>query len=239
MAYPTRPPYCANCGHTPLTAAQEVCPGCGLPRAEVWTEDPTSLGPGRRYRSDLRLWGLPLVDIAQGPYGDEKSGMACGIIAVGDRAAGVVAVGGLAFGFVALGGLPCGIIVVGGAAFGLIALAGFALGGLTVGGAAAGLIAKGGAALGYYAQGGGAFGRYVIDSRQRDPEAVQAFADWAWLLGSQSDFVTYVLMLTAFSLLLILPVALLIGALIVVRLRRAGYRLAGQANASSQDEDGS
>src|SRR6266545_6250979 len=51
------------------------------------------------YKSELELFGLPLIHIAQGI--DPKTGarrIAKGILAIGDIAVGVVALGGMAFG---------------------------------------------------------------------------------------------------------------------------------------------
>ena len=190
-----REPYCGDCGHSledlPDSA---LCPGCGKSISAVLVRDPTVRGIGRRWRSNIVLFGLPLVDIAQGPDGDEKIGKARGIIAIGDQAIGWIAIGGMAMGFIAIGGVSIGLASLGGFALGLFALGGGAVGGvacgggavggITVGGGAVGYVAQGGGALGYYARGGGAFGSYVDGATRKDPEAIQFFSQWSWLLGS-------------------------------------------------------
>jgi hypothetical protein len=137
---------------------------------------------GVRKRSSGTFCGLPWYDVAFGPdpAAGDMQGHARGIIAIGDVATGVLALGGLARGVVALGGLALGGISFGGCSIGLLAaIGGFAVGGLAFGGGAVGLVAIGGGALGYYALGGGAVGEHVIDSMQRDPEAVRLFQQFA------------------------------------------------------------
>jgi RNA polymerase sigma factor (sigma-70 family) len=120
---------------------------------------------GRRWRSRMKLLGLPLVDINVAdptyPGATPRSlgaGNAKGWIAIGDVARGVLfAMGGVAFGGIAIGGLAIGGIALGGGAVGLVALGGGALGGLAIGGLGIGLIAVGGGAIGWQlAAGGGA-----------------------------------------------------------------------------------
>lgn len=139
---------------------------------------------GVRRRSKLRLFGLPLYDIAMGPdpARGELRGHARGVVAIGDLATGVVACGGLARGGIAIGGLAVGVIALGGAAFALLfAFGGLAVGTVAVGGGAAGYIAFGGAAAGEYAFGGEAFGSHVVDHAQRDPEALALLERLPWL----------------------------------------------------------
>jgi hypothetical protein len=131
-----------------------------------------------RKRSDGRIFGLPLYDIACGPDPDrgEFMGHARGIVAIGDEALGVFALGGIARGLFAFGGLALGGVTFGGCSLGLLlAVGGLAVGGIAVGGAAVGVLAIGGAAVGYLAVGGGAFGRFVISGAHRSPEAVEFF----------------------------------------------------------------
>ncbi len=188
-------PYCSNCGYS-LTGATESarCPECGKPLVEVLTRDTPASRWGRRYQSETRLFGLPLVSIAQGPHGNERFGVARGIFAVGDIAVGWFAVGGLSAGLVSVGGLSLGLVALGGQAIALlVGLGGLGIGGMAAGGGAAGIVATGGGAVGYVAQGGGAYGHYVragdgegtyvIDRMRKDAEAVQFFQDWSWLLG--------------------------------------------------------
>lgn len=72
-------PYCSHCGHSLVSEeGLEHCPGCDKPISEVLTRDPVVRGRGRRWKSDIVLFGLPLLHIAQGPYGDQRIGRARG-----------------------------------------------------------------------------------------------------------------------------------------------------------------
>jgi hypothetical protein len=187
-------PFCGNCGYNlrGLTESSK-CPECGQPIVEVLQRPPVYLG-GRRYRSPITVFGLPLVDVAVGPYGEERRGRAWGIIAIGDVATGWLAIGGYARGILAFGGVALGLISFGGLAIGLLlaagggalgglAVGGLGVGGLAIGGAAVGVVAEGGGAVGYYAHGGGAFGTHVIDATHRDPDAVRFFSGLAQQAG--------------------------------------------------------
>ncbi len=184
-------PYCSNCSYnlTGLTESSK-CPECGKPFVEVLMRD---VHRGRRYKSKITLFGLPLLHIALGPAEDGPHGRAKGIVAIGDVAKGFIALGGRATGVVAFGGLAIGLFSIGGLAVGLFAwggcaVGGFAAGGLALaliasGGLAIGAIAIGGAAFGYYAGGGAAWGKYLSSPNQRDPEALEMFTELSWLLG--------------------------------------------------------
>ena len=91
------------------------------------------------YRSELELFGWPLVHIARGV--DRRSGrprVAKGIIAIGNLAIGLFAFGGVAMGGFTFGGLSLGLLALGGVAAGVVALGGvafalfLALGGLSI-----------------------------------------------------------------------------------------------------------
>jgi len=136
---------------------------------------------GVRKRSETRILGLPLYDIALGPnpITGEKRGQARGFLAIGDVAVGVVAIGGLAIGVLSIGGCAIGLVAaLGGCSFGALACGGLAVGGVALGGAAIGVVAVGGGAFGYYAMGGGAYGRFVISGAQQDAEAIRFFGQW-------------------------------------------------------------
>src|SRR5580704_5176332 len=122
-------PYCGNCGYSFKDLTESTrCPECGKPVVEVLMRPGFAANRGKRYRSKITLFGLPVVDIAIGPSGTEPRGQARGIIAIGDFATGFLAIGGLACGIVAIGGLAFGIFSVGGLALGLLT----AFGGLAV-----------------------------------------------------------------------------------------------------------
>ncbi|HUC85988.1 MAG TPA: protein kinase [Candidatus Acidoferrales bacterium] len=148
---------------------------------------------GMDYRSQTRLFGLPLLHVASGI--DPETGrarVARGIIAIGGRAKGVVAFGGVAMGGLAVGGLAVGVIALGGEALGLLSVGGgavaliFALGGLAIA-----PIALGGLAIGYLALGAQGIGTHVFDVATRDPHARAFFlpwgrnplAHWDWILA--------------------------------------------------------
>lgn len=194
-------PYCSACGYV-LTGAIESskCPECGRPLVEVLTRRNRWAESGKRWRSNARLFGLPVIDIALGPKGGEARGRAKGIVAIGDIATGWLAIGGMARGFVAIGGFAIGAFSIGGMSVGAItsvggwAIAGFAagggaMGGVAAGGGAAGYIAQGGGALGYYARAGGAWGRHIIDYRPApatgpDQAAIDMFDRFSWFFGA-------------------------------------------------------
>jgi len=191
----SRDPFCGNCGYTlkGLTESSK-CPECGKPLVDV-LERPSNVSRGKRYTSDIVIFGLPLIQIALGPYEDEKIGHARAVIAVGDRATGwlaiggftrgLISIGGTAIGVVAFGGLSAGVIGVGGAAVGLLAaMGGISAGGAAMGGLAVALIAvSGGLALAVYARGGQAIAAHGMGGFGTDQIAVDFFNDYSWLFG--------------------------------------------------------
>ncbi|HNQ24080.1 MAG TPA: hypothetical protein PKK06_13415 [Phycisphaerae bacterium] len=190
-----RDPYCRNCGYSlrGLTESSK-CPECGKPIVEV-LERQRGIPRGKRYRSAIVLFGLPLVHVAVGADDDEPYGKARGIIAIGDTALGWLAIGGRAIGIIAIGGLAIGVFALGGLGIGILALGGGAIGGAVLGGGAVGVVANGGGAVGlvadaggavgYYARGGQVYAAHGIDWRGKDPQAVAFFDHWTWLLGAR------------------------------------------------------
>lgn len=188
-------PYCGNCDYSLVGLTESSrCPECGKPLVEVLQRRGQILLRGKRYRSELTIFGTPFVHIAYGPDGTERRGIARGIIAIGDIAFGVVAIGRVfSCGVMAMGAISLGVAALGGGAVGLIAFGGWAIGGVSLagaslgliamGGAAVGLVAIGGGAVGYYAFGGGCWGRHVIDAVSRDPAAVEFLHRWEWFFG--------------------------------------------------------
>jgi hypothetical protein len=123
------------------------------------------------YKSETKLFGLPLIHIAQGL--DPKTGaprVAKGIIAIGNIALGIFALGGLSFGALSFGGLSIG----------LFALGGLALGGVTFGGLSLGVfMAFGGLAVSAgYAIGGLALAPHFIGGNGADPEFLRLLERW-------------------------------------------------------------
>ncbi|MHC4744102.1 MAG: hypothetical protein ACYS8Z_19465 [Planctomycetota bacterium] len=141
-----------------------MCPNCGFSQSN------RGLGVfAYEYRSERKLFGLPLVHIVYGMGINPLTGrlrVAKGIIAIGNIAIGGLAIGGLSLGIVSFGGLAFGLAALGGMAVGLL---------LALGGMAVGFVAIGGGALGYYALGGGAWGAHPLGGNVLDPEAVEFF----------------------------------------------------------------
>lgn len=126
---------------------------------------------GYEYRSQLELFGWPLIHIARGF--DPETGrprVARGIVAVGNLAIGVFAFGGLALGGFAVGGLGLGVIALGGVAVGGVALGGLAL---------ALFLAIGGLAVStMYALGGLALAPHALGATGADPELLRQLERW-------------------------------------------------------------
>ena len=197
-----RDPFCSNCGYSlkGLTESSK-CPECGRPLVEVLERGPL-IGLGRRYTSDIVIFGLPLVQIALGPYEEEKYGRARGIIAIGDRATGwlavgsfargIIACGGVSIGLVAVGGLGLGGISIGGVALGLIAYGGLVGGGIGVGGLVVAYVAvSAGLGVAYYARAGFAHAVHGLGNNVIDPVASTFFKENAWLFGRTSTGFTF------------------------------------------------
>ncbi|HBY06863.1 MAG TPA: hypothetical protein DEH22_03425 [Chloroflexi bacterium] len=119
------------------------------------------------YKSEAKLFGWPLIHIAQGI--NPETGMpriAKGVVAIGNLAVGGLALGGIAVGGITLGGLSLGIFSFGGLAIGILAAAG----GLALGG----VFAIGGLAISLaYAIGGLALAPHYIGANGIDPEFLQ------------------------------------------------------------------
>jgi len=189
-------PYCAACGYVlaGLTESSK-CPECGRALVDVLVRRSFFHQKGKRFRSKARLLGMPAIDIAIGPYGEESRGKARGFLAIGDTARGVVAIGGSARGIVAIGGQAIGVFAMGGMSIGLLtsvgglSIGGFTFGGFGIGafargGGAAGFMADGGMAFGYYARGGGPIGVHTLGpTGPASVKAVDAFDAMSWFFG--------------------------------------------------------
>ena len=138
------------------------------------------------YKSKRTLFGLPLVHIR---LGDRGTGLAKGVLAIGNYAVGVFTLGGFSFGLVSIGGLSFGLLfALGGWGMGCIAIGGLAIGLLAFGGAAVGLFAMGGGAFGVYAAGGGAIASEIaIGGSAHAPLAIGRIAEGALTFGPGAD----------------------------------------------------
>lgn len=121
-----------------------------------------------RYASSWRVFGWPMLAIAQGPDPEhqETRGHAKGLIAIGDTATGILAVGGIARGVIAIGGVGAGLITISGVGFGAFVIAGVAIA----------QTAFGGVAIGHYAKGGVAVGGHVVSQERTDHSAAVWFS---------------------------------------------------------------
>lgn len=139
-------PYCDNCGYSFVGLTESTrCPECGEPVVEVLMRDRLQGPQSRRYESERKVLGLPLISIAVGPARGERVGKPVGIIAIGDFPRGVIAMGGVSLGVISFGGVSVGLISCGGVALGAL---------LGLGGVATGLFALGGLAIGGFTYGG-------------------------------------------------------------------------------------
>jgi hypothetical protein len=220
-------PYCSNCSYSlkGLTDSSK-CPECGKPLVEVLTRKAFDLSKfGRRYKSRIMLFGLPLIHIAFGPDEDGPHGKAKGILALGEKATGLIAIGGQATGIVAIGGFARGVCCLGGISIGLFSCGGCALGVLMAsgglaaallasGGMAIGWLATGGMAIGVYAAGGATWGTYTMGAGANDPQASAMLANWSWLMGNSPLSAMYMPM--AWILGVMVALLGLIGLLMLV-----------------------
>lgn len=110
----------------------------------------------REYKSDAKVFGIPLVHINY-----ERNGLAVGIFAVGGISVGVFSFGGLSVGVLGFGGLSLALLI----GFGGLSVAGLvAIGGMAVGG----LLAAGGMAVSnFLSMGGLAIGKIAIGDETR------------------------------------------------------------------------
>lgn len=141
-----------------------LCPHCGFSRRGSFY--------CFEYRSQKKLFGLPLLHIVLGPALDPSTGrlrVAKGVIAIGGIAVGLLSMGGISVGLISIGGLAVGLAAIGGCALGLC---------LALGGMAIGFVAIGGAAVGYYTLGGSALGVHTLRANHQNPEAVGLFKQY-------------------------------------------------------------
>ena len=138
------------------------------------------------YKSKRTLFGLPLIHIR---FGNRGTGVARGILAIGNYAIGVFALGGFSLGLFSVGGLSFGLLcALGGWAVGSLAIGGLAIGLIALGGGAVGLFAMGGGAFGMYAAGGGAIAsKIAIGGSAHAPLAIGQAAEGALTFGPGSD----------------------------------------------------
>jgi hypothetical protein len=126
---------------------------------------------GYEYRSEIELFGLPLIHITRGI--DPNSGrrrVSKGIIAIGEAAIGVIAVGGFALGGIAIGGMGIGLLAFGGLALGLLAFGALSFGLFFAMGTVAFSL--------MYAIGWSATAPYFIDANGIDESFLRMIREW-------------------------------------------------------------
>ena len=132
---------------------------------------------GFEWRSDIGLFGIPLVHVAFGRDAKGRVRVAKGVIAIGQFGVGVVTIA--QFGFALLAGV--GQFMVGTAA-----LAQFAFGWyLGIGQFATGYMAIGQFVLGYYGWAQLGFAQHLWGLERTDPQAVLFFKDLASIFGAR------------------------------------------------------
>lgn len=236
-------PYCGNCNYSLIGLTDSSrCPECGRPLVEVLQRRGTLFARSKRYKSETYIFGLPLLCVAIGPHGDQRRGVARGIVAVGDIAVGWLAIGlngpaigifafgGLAVGVCSFGGMAAGLLAMGGCAAGGVAVGGGAAGGIALGGGAIGFIALAGGAIGYYAMGGGAWGVHTVSGRGSDPVAAEFFQNMSWLFGPGLGSPLSMYRLVGWVLVGWLVVAVLAGLALL-----AGYAFRRETRLESRD----
>ena len=213
-------PYCGACGHL-LTGLVDStkCPECGGAILDVLTR---SGNVGRHFRSEVTLFGLPLLDVAFGAAPDQPFATARGVFAFGDKARGVVAVGRKsAFGVVAIGGVARGIFAIGGLSIGVVSSwGGISIGALSAGGLAIGALVFGAIGIGIATTGAiaiGLFTRAALSFGLNAAEATlgpagPAFQSLAWFFGAPGNLWAYFLQPNA----IVAGLPLLVAALVAV-----------------------
>lgn len=153
---------CRECNQHVSTEAL-ACPRCGAPHPvrREWK------GSGYEWKSEMEVWGYPLIHVAFGRDENRRRRVAKGVIAIGQFGIGLITfaqVGvGILFGF-------------GQVLFGLTAVAQVAITALFgVGQLATGYVAIGQLALGVYALAQLGFAEHLWTPEVRDPAAVEYF----------------------------------------------------------------
>lgn len=144
--------------------------------SEYSQEVATTSGRGYEYRSEIELFGLPLIHITRGV--DPNTGrrrVSRGIIAIGEVAIGLIAVGGFALGGIAIGGMGIGLLAIGGLALGVMAFGALSFGLF---------FAMGTVALSLmYAIGWSALAPHFIDANGIDESSLRMIREWLLARG--------------------------------------------------------
>ena len=153
---------CRECGKEISTDAFS-CPKCGAPRPAR----PARTGTGYEWKSQRKIFGIPLVHVAFGTNANGKARVAKGIIAIGQMGIGLITVAQFGIGV---------LFGVGQFMLGLTVLAQFAAGLLVgIGQFASGVIAIGQLVTGIYGLAQSGCAKYMWSSSSADMEAVAMF----------------------------------------------------------------
>jgi hypothetical protein len=154
---------CRECGRE-VSRDAFSCPQCGAPRPSLleWTD------AGFEWKSQRRIFGIPLVHVAFGSDARGKLRVAKGLVAVGQFGVGLVTVAqfgvGVIFGF---GQFILGLSVLSQFAAGLL---------VGVGQLATGVFAVGQFVVGIYGMGQEGWAKYFWGPSRVDMEAVAMFS---------------------------------------------------------------
>lgn len=153
---------CRECGREVSTEAVS-CPACGAP----WPAREQWAGSGFEWKSDKRLFGIPLVHVAFGRDARGKRRVAKGFIAVGQFAVGLVTIAqfgiGVLFGF---GQFILGLTVVAQFAAALV---------IGIGQFASGIVTVGQLVVGIYGLCQAGWAKYMWSYNRVDMEAVALY----------------------------------------------------------------
>jgi hypothetical protein len=221
-------PYCGACGHD-LTGCSESskCPECGQPIIDVLVR--TRGRVGRRFTSQAKLFGWPVVSIALGATSTERIGHARGLIAIGDKATGGIALGGMTRGIVSCGGMSVGCFSIGGLSIGLFtSWGGCSIGGISSGGLSIGGMSSGGCAIGWLATGGMALGKHVVSGAGKSPNAVDILSNYSFFFSNLRN--GFSAMFIFQPMLFCIGVALVAAAVIGVIALFASRKSSGDSN---------
>lgn len=107
----------------------------------------------KHYRSKLKIFGLPLLDINIGRFRDDEGHwrVAKGIIAIGNISAGLISIGILSIGLCSIGFLAIGLLMaVALLSIGMFSIGTLAIGYISIGAMAIGVYSLGALSIGFY-----------------------------------------------------------------------------------------
>lgn len=154
---------CRECGKE-ISSDAFSCPQCGAPRPSL----PKWQGTGYEWKSQRKIFGIPLVHVAFGTNAKGKLRVAKGVIAVGQLGIGLFTFAqfgiGVVFGF---GQFILGLTVLAQFAAGLLA---------GIGQISTGVFAMGQFVAGIYGLGQAGWAKYMWSASRVDMEAVAMFS---------------------------------------------------------------